>query len=61
MEKHSLRRVSGDLPETLRKLCLSTKFPLQEIRRNNGILRSGSKDERAPALFIGGTVAIGSH
>ena len=26
--------------ETLRKLCLSTKFPHQEIRRNYGILRS---------------------
>ena len=24
--------ISGDLPKTMQKLCLSTKFPLQEIR-----------------------------
>ena len=34
--------VSGELPETMRKLCLSTKFPHQEIRWNYGILRSDS-------------------
>ena len=27
-------------PETMRELCLSTKFPLQGIRWNYGILRS---------------------
>ena len=32
METHSLRRVSGDLPETLRKLPVFTKFPHQENR-----------------------------
>ena len=32
--------VSGELPETMRKLCFSTKFPHQEIRWNYGILRS---------------------
>ena len=30
--KGAFRRVSADLPETLRKVCLSTKFPHQEIR-----------------------------
>ena len=30
----------GESPETLRKLCLSTKIPHQEIRWNYGILRS---------------------
>ena len=34
--------VSGELPETMRKLYLSTKFPHQEIRWNYGILRSDS-------------------
>lgn len=29
-------------PETMRKRCLSTKFPLQEIRWSFGILRSES-------------------
>ena len=28
----SFRIVSGESPETIRKLCLSTKFPHQEIR-----------------------------
>ena len=32
VERRSFRRVSVDLPETLRKRCLSTKFPHQEIR-----------------------------
>ena len=32
--------VLGDSPETMRKLCISTKFPHQEIRWNFGILRS---------------------
>ena len=31
-ERHSFRIVSSDLPETMRKLCFSTKFPHQEIR-----------------------------
>ena len=30
----------GESPETMRKLCLSTKIPHQEIRWNYGILRS---------------------
>ena len=38
VEMHSFRRVSGDSPETLRKLYLSTKFPHQEIRLNCSIL-----------------------
>ena len=38
--KHSFRIVSGESPETMRKLCLSTKFSHQEIRWNNDILRS---------------------
>ena len=40
VERCSFRLVSGDLPETLRKLCLSTKFSHQEIRWNYGIFRS---------------------
>ena len=36
MEKHSFRRVS----DSSRKLCLSTKFPHQEIKWNFGILRN---------------------
>ena len=40
MERHSFHGVLGDLPETLRKLCLSTKFPRQEIKRNFVVLRS---------------------
>ena len=32
VERHSFRIVSGDSPETMRKLCLSTKFPHHEIR-----------------------------
>ena len=36
---HSFRIVSGESPETMRKLCLSTKFPHQGIRWNYGISR----------------------
>ena len=32
VERHSFRIVSGDSPETMRKLYLSKKFPHQEIR-----------------------------
>ena len=32
--------VSGESPKTLQKLCVSTKFPHQEIRWSFGILRS---------------------
>ena len=35
LERHSFRLVSGDLPETIRKLCLSTKFPRQELGKIN--------------------------
>ena len=41
-----------DSPETMRKLCLSTKFPHQESRWNYGIFRSetgydtGGKDKK---------------
>ena len=38
VERHSFRIVSGKSPETMRKLCLSTKLPHQEIRRNYVIL-----------------------
>ena len=31
----------GDSPETMGKLCLSTKFPHQEIRWSHGIFRIG--------------------
>ena len=40
VERHSFRRVSGKSPETMRELCLSTKFPQQEIKWNYGILLS---------------------
>ena len=40
MEKHSFRIVLGDSPETMQKLCLSTKFPGQKIRWNDDILHS---------------------
>ena len=32
VERLSFRRILGDLPETLRKLRLSIKFPQQEIK-----------------------------
>ena len=41
VERHSFRIVSDVSPETIRKLCLSIKFPHQEIRWNYDILRSG--------------------
>ena len=34
--------VNCDLPKILRKLCISSKVPHQEIRWNFGILRSGA-------------------
>ena len=40
VEMHSFRKVSSDLPKTMRKLCLFTKFSHQKIRWNYGILRS---------------------
>ena len=40
VESHSLRRVSGNSLETLWTLCLSTKFPHQEIWWNFVILRN---------------------
>ena len=33
VERHSFSIVSGKSPETMRKLCLPTKFPHQEISR----------------------------
>ena len=38
--RHSFRRASGKSPETLRKLCISKKFPHREITWNFGILHS---------------------
>ena len=32
VEKYSFRRVLGDSPENLQKLCVSIKVPLQEVR-----------------------------
>ena len=40
MKKHSFRIVLDEPPETMRKLCLSAKFPHQEIKVNYGILHS---------------------
>ena len=39
VERHSFRIVWGESPETMRKICLSTKFPHQ-IRWNYGVFRS---------------------
>ena len=40
VERYSFHIVLGDSPETMRKLCLSTKFPHPEIRSNYVFLRS---------------------
>ena len=40
VETRSLRRVSGEPSKTLWKQCVSTEFPLQEVRWNYGILCS---------------------
>lgn len=42
-ETHSFCIVSGDSPKIMRKLCISTKFPHQKIRRNYGIFRSDNQ------------------
>ena len=42
VERYSFRIDLGKSPETMRKLCLSTKFPHQKIRCSYGILRSAS-------------------
>ena len=39
-ERHIFRIVLDDLPETMRKLCLSAKFPHQEIKWNYRIFCS---------------------
>ena len=44
MERRSFRIVSGESHKTVRKLCLSTKFPHQEIRWNCGIFCSVGKN-----------------
>ena len=41
----------SDSPKTMRKLCLSAKFPHQEIRWNYVILRSGRYQQWSP-IFI---------
>ena len=40
VETHIFFGVSGESPETLRKLCVSAKFSHQEIRWNFGILHT---------------------
>ena len=40
MERHSFCVISGESPETMRKLCLSLKFLHQEIRWNHGLFLS---------------------
>ena len=40
VETHNTHSVSGESPETPRKLCVYTKFPNQEIKWNFAILRS---------------------
>ena len=39
-ERHNFRIVSGELPKTMLKLCLSTNFSHHEIRWNYSISRS---------------------
>ena len=39
LRKDSFRIISGESPETMQKLCLSAKFPHQEIRWNYDILQ----------------------
>ena len=56
VERFSFRRISGEFPETLRKPCLSTKFPHQEIRRNFGVLRSEVQKVRCSNLCGGGWI-----
>ena len=43
VEMHGFCRVFDHLPESLRKLCVSAKFPHQQIRWMFGILRSDIK------------------
>ena len=40
LRKHSVRTVAGDLPQTLRKLYVPTKFQLRKIRWISGMLCS---------------------
>ena len=40
LETHSFRKYFGELLKTLQKLCLSKKFPYQEISSNFCILRN---------------------
>ena len=49
VERHSFRIVLGNLPETLRKLCIYAKFPHQKIRWNYGILNKDSFSIHASA------------
>ena len=41
----------GTVSETMRKLCLSAKFPHQEIRWNYGIFRSGGWRKRVVFIY----------
>ena len=41
-ERHNLRIVLGDSPETMRKVSVSSKFQHQEIRWNYGTFRRGN-------------------
>ena len=42
LERYSFHKISGESPETLRKLCLSPKFPHKELRWKFDIFRSES-------------------
>ena len=44
VERRSFRIVSGESHKTMGKLCLSTKFPHQEIRWNRSIFDSVGKN-----------------
>ena len=65
VERHSFRRVSDESSETLRKLYLSTKFPLQEIHcigkyikgigLEDALVESKLIDKKADEQILNGT------
>ena len=52
VEKHLFRIVSGESPETTRKVYLSIKFPYQEIRWNYGIFCFTDFKKSSNLLFL---------
>ena len=50
--RRSLFLAKSQSPENMRKLCLSTKFPLHEVRWNYGILGSVRKGRQQSCFFV---------